>query len=194
MADPTISGGPGRPRRAETDRAIRDAALELLRSQGPGAVNIDAVSARSGVARTTIYRRHASRDELLRVVLDELVGAALPAPALPVEDKLRWLLDRIVLVMEEGIGRGGISAVLTGSDPGFTTALRERLAARLGLLTEAMTADVRAGGMSKEVDPDTVVGLLFGSYLGEVVLHGELRPGWADRTLELLVRAVAPPV
>lgn len=190
MAERQSGGGAGRPRRAETDRAIRDAALELLRANGPGAVNIDAVSTRSGVARTTIYRRYESRDELLRAVLDELVEVALPAPALPVADKLRWLLDRILLVMEEGIGRGGIAAVLTGSDPAFTSMLRERLAGRLGVLTEAMTEDIQAGRMREDVDPGTLVAVLFGGYLSEVVLYGEPRPGWADRTVELISRAV----
>lgn len=191
MADRQSGGGPGRPRRAETDRAIRGAALELLRDQGPGAVNIDAVSTRSGVARTTIYRRYESRDQLLRAVLDDLVEVALPAPALPVADKLRWLLDRILLVMEEGIGRGGIAAVLTRSDPAFTSVLRERLAGRLGRLTEAMTEDIQTGRMSEDVDPGILVGLLLGGYLSEIVLHGEPRPGWAERTVELLERAVA---
>src|SRR5215213_9526346 len=49
---------PGRPRREETDRSIREAALRLLRECGPAVVTVEAVAAESGVAKTTIYRRH----------------------------------------------------------------------------------------------------------------------------------------
>ena len=183
--------GRGRPRLAATDRAIREAALELLRTQGPSAVNIDAVAGRSGVARTTIYRRYRSRDELMGAVLDGLVEAGLPAPTLPVPEKLRWVLERILVVLEHGIGRGGTAAVLAGRDPAFTTALRERLAEQLGMLRQAMAIDVEAGLLSPRVDPDTLVGLLFGAYLSEVLRYGEPRAGWARRTVELLLPAVS---
>jgi AcrR family transcriptional regulator len=169
---------------------IRDAALELVRAQGPGAVNIDAVAARSGVARTTIYRRYRSRDELMEALLDELVEEGLPAPTLPVPEKLHWLLESILEVLDRGIGRGGIAAVLVDSDPVFTQALRTRMADHLRVLGEAMTADIDAGRLSPRVDPDTLVGLLFGSYLSEVLRYGEPRPGWARRTVELLAPAV----
>jgi AcrR family transcriptional regulator len=183
--------GRGRPRLAETDRSIREAALELLRTVGPGAVNVDAVAARSGVARTTIYRRYRSREELMGAVLDQLVEPALPAPTLPVADKLRWVLDRVLVVLEDGIGRGGTAAVLADSDPAFTAALRDRMADRLRALAQAMADDVEAGRLSSQVDPDTLVGLLFGAYLGEVLRYGAPREGWADRTVALLAPAVA---
>ena len=184
------TAGPGRPRLAQTDQLIRDAGLELLRTQGPGAVNIDAVAARSGVARTTIYRRYRSRQELMTALLDDLVDPGLPAPTLPVPEKLRWLLERILLLLEDGIGRGGTAAVLADSDPAFTHALRARLADRLTALERSMAADVEAGHLNPRVDPDTLVGLLFGAYLGELLRYGEPRPGWAERTVELLTAAV----
>lgn len=191
MAKTPPRSGRGRPRRAETDGLIRDAALELLRGQGPGAVNIDAVASRSGVARTTIYRRYRSRDELMTDLLDGLVDAEPPAPMLPVPDKLRWVLHRILGLLEHGIGRGGTAAVLTNRDPAFTSALRSRLAEQLRVLQEAMATDVESGRLSPRVDPDTLVGLLFGAYLAEVLRYGDPRPEWADRTVALLAPAVA---
>ena len=171
----------GRPRPPETDRLIRDAALELLRSQGPSAVNIDAVASRSGVARTTIYRRYRSRDELMTDLLDGLVEAESPAPTLPVPEKLRWVLQRILGLLEHGIDR----------DPVFTSALRSRLAEQLRVLQEAMANDVESGRLDARVDPDTLVGLLFGAYLAEVLRYGAPRPEWADRTVTLLAPAVS---
>jgi AcrR family transcriptional regulator len=190
VTGPERSSGRGRPRLAETDLQIRNAALQLLRTEGPDAVNIDAVASRSGVARTTIYRRYRSRGELMEAVLDELVEAGLPAPTVPVAEKLHWLLQSILEVLEKGIGRGGVAAVLTDSDPEFTNTLRERMANRLRVLEQEMTADIEAGRLDPRVDPDTLVGLLFGAYLSEVLRYGEPRSGWAQRTVELLAPAV----
>ena len=190
MTETASSTGRGRPRRAETDRQILEAATGLLRERGPAAVNIDAVAARSGVARTTIYRRYRDRDELVAAVLDELVETGAPTPDLPVPDKLRWVLERVLVLLEHGIGRGGTAALLTDSDPGFTEALRARLDAQLTRLARAMADDVAAGRLDPRVDPDTLVGLLFGAYLDEVLRYGGPRAGWADRTVDLLAPAV----
>jgi AcrR family transcriptional regulator len=180
----------GRPRSAEASRLILDAAVQLLREGGPGAVSIDAVAARSGVARTTIYRRFRDRGQLIAAVLDELVSTEAPPRELPVVDKLRWVLARAADLLERGIGRGGVAALLVGGDAEFTSALRARLAEQLTALGRAMAADVDAGRLERGVDPDALVGLLIGAYLDEMLRYGEPREGWEDRTLDLLARAV----
>ena len=55
---PTLRG-PGRPRDARADAAIATAVAELLAEVGYGALTIEGVAARAGVAKTTIYRRFA---------------------------------------------------------------------------------------------------------------------------------------
>ena len=52
---------PGRPRQSELDQRIADATLTLLREGGPAAVTMESVAARAGVAKTSVYRRHANR-------------------------------------------------------------------------------------------------------------------------------------
>lgn len=191
MAASKDTTGRGRPRLEQTDRRILDAALRLLRADGPRGVTVDAVSAASGVARTTIYRRYKSRDELIGSLLDSLVDPDLPPPELPVPAKLRWVLEQVLVVLEDGIGRGGTAAVLIDSDPAFTNALQERLASRLRSLTRAIAADVEAGRLKPDLDPETLVGLLFGAYLSEILLHGAPRDAWLQRTADFLVPAVA---
>jgi AcrR family transcriptional regulator len=188
----TGSSSRGRPRLEETDRRILQAAVELLREGGPAAVNIDSVAARSGVARTTIYRRHRSRSELMTAVLDELIEAPLPPPELSIADKLRWVLERVSGVLDHGLGRGGVGAVLADSEPEFTVALRTRIADQLLPLTDMMAADITTGQLAAHVDPDTLVGLLFGAQLAEVLRFGTPRPGWTDRTVDLLIVAITP--
>src|SRR3954453_6438752 len=70
---------PGRPRSAEADRAILQAALELLAEDGYRALTMERVRERSGVGKATIYRRYASKAELARTAIAPL-NYDLPVP------------------------------------------------------------------------------------------------------------------
>lgn len=54
----------GRPRNEELDRVVLRAAAEILADRGFDAMTIEEVAARSGVAKTTIYRRWATKGAL----------------------------------------------------------------------------------------------------------------------------------
>jgi AcrR family transcriptional regulator len=54
----------GRPRSAEAEQAILRAALEILDDVGYGSFSIEAVAARAGAGRPTIYQRWPSKLEL----------------------------------------------------------------------------------------------------------------------------------
>ena len=56
---------PGRPRSAQAHKAIIDTTLELLAEEGYQGLSIEAVAARAGVGKTTIYRRWTSKEELV---------------------------------------------------------------------------------------------------------------------------------
>ena len=55
----------GRPRERRVDDAIRRATLELLEEVGYRGLSIEAVAARAGVGKPTIYRRFSSKPELV---------------------------------------------------------------------------------------------------------------------------------
>src|ERR1035438_7669841 len=56
---------PGRPRDQLVDEAILRAALDLFGEFGIEGASIGQIANRAGVARTTIYRRWSSREDLL---------------------------------------------------------------------------------------------------------------------------------
>src|SRR5580704_5442851 len=60
---------PGRPRSEQAEQAIIDAALELFGERGVEGVCVEAVAARAGVGKATIYRRWPSKEELLIAAL-----------------------------------------------------------------------------------------------------------------------------
>lgn len=69
-------GRTGRPRSAETDHAILHATRAALVDLGWGRLTMSDVAARAGVAKTTLYRRWANKNELVvdavAVLFDEL--------------------------------------------------------------------------------------------------------------------------
>jgi len=72
---------PGRPRNAQADEAILDAVLDLLSDgHSVAAISIEAVAAKAGVGKATIYRRWPNKEALLMDAVRSMKGA-LPVPA-----------------------------------------------------------------------------------------------------------------
>lgn len=183
---------PGRPREASVDQRLQEAVLRLLREGGPGAVTIDGVTSASGVAKTTIYRRHANRGELLTAVL----SAAIGVPDVPrdgsVRDKIRAALEQAWHQMGVVLGPGGLAAIVGNSDPEFTDLFRAALRPYVDVLAARIRDDVAAGLLRPGLDAEGVVSLMVGAYLGELVRHGEVAPDWLDRSLELMWTLMTP--
>ena len=85
------------PRVSRTRAAVLRTATDLLVEGGPYAVTIDAIVARSGVAKSTIYRHWQSRDEVLLAVIESCAPQLPePDPDADVVDALREVVHAIV--------------------------------------------------------------------------------------------------
>nr|WP_307837957.1 TetR/AcrR family transcriptional regulator [Actinoplanes philippinensis] len=85
MSSSTAAGqdrkAPGRPRNAQADETILDAVLGLLsEGQSAAAISIEAVAAKAGVGKATIYRRWPNKEALLIDAVRSMKGP-LPEPA-----------------------------------------------------------------------------------------------------------------
>jgi AcrR family transcriptional regulator len=103
------------PRRADPRPAISrarlvDAATSLLRSGGPSAVTVDAVTRAANVARATLYRHFPSGKDLLAAAFNSLIP---PAPMPPEQGSLR---DRLIALVQA-------QAELIAEAPGMLTAM-----------------------------------------------------------------------
>ncbi len=86
----------GRPRSAEAEAAIIDATLDLIVAEGVSALSVEAVAARAGVGKATIYRRWAGKDELVEDALSRLNDELPAVPNLPtVREQLVAMLEHI---------------------------------------------------------------------------------------------------
>jgi AcrR family transcriptional regulator len=88
--------GPGRPRDPHVEAAIVQATLELIDEQGYARLTLEAVAARAGVGKATIYRRWPGKEELavhaVATVTEIRTPGRLPGP---LREDLVTLLERI---------------------------------------------------------------------------------------------------
>jgi AcrR family transcriptional regulator len=95
-----MTSGSSDPRPARSRARLLDAATTLLRSGGPSAVTIDAVTRSANVARATLYRHFSSANDLLAASFMSLIP---PPPMPPDEGSLRERLTAIVVAWAESI-------------------------------------------------------------------------------------------
>lgn len=180
-------------RRLASDARIASSCLELLRARGPAAVTVEAVAARSGVAKTTIYRRYRDRSEMLAAALAPVTAPESPDPTAPLRDRVRWLLLEARRSIVEGIGTGGVAALLAEQDPTFTEVIRSLLVDHRRNLHALIDTAVANGELRSGLDADTLLDCAAGSYLSEYARTGTVRDDWLERIMNLVWPAVAPP-
>lgn len=72
-ADPAPRRAAGRPRSEATSQAILDAVLDLIAEQGSFlTLSMEAVAARSGASKATIYRRWSTKEEMVAAAVDSI--------------------------------------------------------------------------------------------------------------------------
>ena len=69
-----------RPRSVACDHAILDAALAEYATNGLGGMSVDAVAARAGVSKATIYRRYPSKAALVVAAAFTIADETAPKP------------------------------------------------------------------------------------------------------------------
>lgn len=165
----TEPGRPGRPRDSRVDVDVVTAALEVLADEGFDGFTVEAVAARCGVAKTSIYRRFASREELILGSLirlnDDFEGSV------PGEGTREGTRDRLIRVLEAirqapGTTRGRVlmQAAAEGvRDPAVASLVHDRvLEPRREVLRQIIRDGIERGELRSGIDLDAVIPLLVG--------------------------------
>lgn len=176
--------------RQRVEDGIAQSALHLLRTGGPRAVTVEAVAAHSGIAKTTIYRRHPNRREMLSSVLSQLASPAPLGPEATAPDRLRWVVDHAVETVEDGIGLGGLAAMLTDDDPEFSASFRRILVEQRAKLTAVIETGKTEGSMRADLDAEALIDGVVGAYIAERARTGAIADGWQERLFNLFWPAV----
>jgi AcrR family transcriptional regulator len=173
-------------RRVERSRqAILNAARELLAEDGGvRALTVEAVAARSGVAKTTIYRRWRDKWELAldAVMIDMLPRFDDPVDVGDTRQELITFIDPIVKFLGSRPYGPAMQALVSviASEPELARAYRERV---VEPRREQLAPVIERGIARGDLRPDTDVQLLHEFLLGPTFYRLLLSGGSLDRRL-----------
>jgi AcrR family transcriptional regulator len=178
--------GSGAASRSAPDEKIISAVLSIIREQGLDAVTIEGVTARSGVAKTTIYRRYSDRFELLADVLNQLAPPPGRRSFAISKEGLVAVVREEQRVLDELFGLAAVGRILA-SDAALSRRWNDKvIAPRIDAVRDFLAQGVREGLLAPDVDYDRIVEMIIGGMVIGEALRGELPRGWADKVVGTL--------
>lgn len=164
------------PRVMRSKAAILDACSELIAEEGFDGVTIEAVAARSGSAKTTIYRHWPSREALL---IEAFGTCASPPPASPDTGSTRENLVVVLGGLARKLSDAGWCATLSslldasGRDPELARLHSETIAERRRPLTDVLERGMATGDLPATLDVERAVALLAGPVFYRAMISRE---------------------
>lgn len=155
MAESAAPTARGATRRARTDERLTETVAGQLREQGYARLTIDRVASASGVAKTTIYRRWASKAEMVFDLVIHRTGEAPSIDTGALAGDVRALAERAIALIANDPGKDVLPGLLAdmAGDAELATRLRE---AFVGAARDDITAILdRARGRGElAAEPD----------------------------------------
>jgi AcrR family transcriptional regulator len=174
--EPLPSPRRGRPRSSEANEAILVATYEILAEHGFAGLNIEAVAARAGVSKNTVYRRCANVEELVV----EFVRTRT-ATRLPIEQSgdIRANLASLIRYYLHVVTTSPLSAVLPAlidqmtRSPKLASVLHKWFQdERRQLSRDILKRAIASGEVRPDTDLDAVLDAAFGLVFQQAIVHG----------------------
>jgi AcrR family transcriptional regulator len=191
-----VTRRPGRPRSERATAAILRAAGELLDSRGLDGLSVDAIAARAGVSKATIYRWWPNK---AAIVMDAVLNVTAPQIPFPdtgsVREDLRRQMRSVVrLFTKSTTGRALIALIAQSQhDPVTATALHERfIVPRRTTAGEVLRRGIARGELRPDLDVDTAIDTLYGALYYRLLVSGDpLTPRYVDRVIDHIYPTLA---
>jgi len=191
--DPVLRG---RPRDTRADGAILAATFRQLIDVGYGALSIESVAAAAGVAKTTIYRRHPTKKDLVIAAMTAATPFQPPPPELPAREALEiFIRTAIKLLIETGAFRIlGSLLIEERREPGLLATFRTQLLAPRRAMVETMLRrGMERGEIRPDIDPLIVTEMIAGAVMGHHVILGlASSEAWIRGLVDHVWHAIAP--
>jgi len=180
----------GRPRSGAADRAILEAALALMARDGYTRMSVDAVAAEAGVSKPTVYLRYPSKAALATAALAHLREQAAPAETGDTHADLVAQLRHFREGIERPYGMTMLGTVL--AEEHHTPELLEQFRAhvvqpRRRMLRSVLEHAQARGELRADVDLDTAVNMLIGSYYAHYLAGTAIAADWPERAVRLVL-------
>jgi AcrR family transcriptional regulator len=166
--------GPGRPRSARADEAIIEAVLALL-SDGvtAEALSIEAVAAKAGVGKATIYRRWVNKDALLIDAVAALKGPLPELAGVSVRDDLLTLM-RPIGPTKVSFRTASVLPCLIPElkrSPKLNEVYQKVIAPRRQLIRDVIERGIAGGELRADLDVEVVIAMLVGPMVAQSLMN-----------------------
>lgn len=184
---------PGRPRSAQSHQAMLQATLELLAEVGFEAMSMDAIAARAGIGKTTIYRRYTGKEELVADAIESVREEILIPDTGNLWGDIDALIENAAQITLSPLGRQTIAMIISSasSNPEFaqiywTKYLQPRRQAFAVVLERAKARNE----VQANLDPGLVFDVMSGIMLYALIFQptSESWTVYVRRALNLLFR------
>jgi len=169
----------GRPRSAAVDEALARAVCRLLTDQGYAAMSIEQVASVAKVAKTAIYRRWASKAEMVFAVVIHDEAIELPADQGTLAGDLRVLTERVVALLGTPAARHDLPGLLADlrGDPVLAKRFHASfIEAERQLIESLLRRSVRRGELTEQPAPADVHAQLLGTAFAWIFLLTDTPP------------------
>ncbi|WP_342353723.1 TetR/AcrR family transcriptional regulator [Couchioplanes caeruleus] len=187
---------PGRPRDARAAEAIIDAVTALLaEGQSSAAISIEAVAARAGVGKATIYRRWPNKEALL---IDAVARMKGPLPALTGESVREDLIMLVASARNARMERyGRVTACLVPEmvkSPEMHAVFQAVIEPRRAVMREVLRRGVESGELRPDLDVELTLLMLVGPTIAQNMLNWNPAipiEGYAEALVDAVLRGAA---
>lgn len=190
----------GRPRDMEARQAILDATLALLVTEGFDAMSIEAIAARAGVGKKTIYRWWPSKEAL---VIDAFKG--LQQTLTPVIDTGSFRQDFLLMYrntvqsLDGPYARGlmmNLLGVMTTHPEVYQAFYDQAIAPRFQQLEQMAQRAQERGEIRQGIGASEIIGLIAGPLWYHLFLDADstsLSPDLPERLIDAILQGIAEP-
>lgn len=182
----------GRKRSVEAERAVLDAAYDLLLREGLQATTVEAIASRARVSKATIYKWWPNRAAVIMSAFLREARDALPYPEELEPEAIVERLHTMALEFQGAIGSMIRALIAEGqSDPEIALAFREGyIFARRRQGVELVRRAIDRG-LIRDVDPHVVLDLLYAPlYYRLLVGHQSLSPEFIREHVSLALGGI----
>jgi AcrR family transcriptional regulator len=190
----SVERRPGRPRSTACDEAILRAALDEYAQRGYEGLSVDAVAARAGVSKATIYRRYQCKTDLVLAAATAVVHEDWEPPSgAGLRDALRALLEHLRGVFSTTAGRAARMVVADSvAHPDLAEAFHGLVARRRTVTRRLIQQGVASGELTALVDPEVLTDMLAGPVFYRLFISGDpVDDTFLDSVVDTALRACA---
>jgi AcrR family transcriptional regulator len=186
---------PGRKRCEATREAILKAAYELLEEGGMGKFTIEGVAARSGAAKTTIYRWWPTKGKLAAeaFITSTATAAMVPETASAIAD-LKEHMRLLASIFRSRVGYVIAGLVAEGhSDPETIAVYRTGIVERRTRITRTiLQRGIAQGELRADMDVDVALDALYSPFYTSLLMgFSTLDDDYIERLSGTVLRGIA---